>query len=80
MKRLICKPEDQLGQNSLSDIQKHAFFEGLDWENIHSMKVPFELILESERNTSYFKPEALFPEESNDSKRFRLVKDHFVNT
>lgn len=78
VKRLICDPQDRLGQNGISDIQRHAFFEGLDWANIRTTRPPFELNLENELDTRYFKSKDEFPEESYNTSRYYCDRDHFI--
>lgn len=39
-KLLVAKPEERLGFNSIDEIKSHAFFEGIDWDNIHKAKAP----------------------------------------
>ena len=41
IKRLICDPNDRLGTRGVDEIKSHAFFKGLDWDNIRSTKAPW---------------------------------------
>lgn len=51
---LLCDPSKRLGKNGISEIQKHPFFEGLDWSKLHEEEPPFVPRLENEEDTSYF--------------------------
>lgn len=41
IKKLVCDAEDRLGRNGATEIKEHAWFDGLDWDNIKSSKAPF---------------------------------------
>jgi len=51
---LICDREVRLGKNGASEIKKHKFFEGVDFENIFNMKPPFMPKLNNPEDTTYF--------------------------
>ena len=36
LKRLVCEPENRLGKNGATEIKKHPFFDGFDWESVKS--------------------------------------------
>ena len=39
--RLICDKETRLGNSGAKDFKAHPFFEGVDWDNIHTSKIHF---------------------------------------
>ena len=60
-KLFIKDPEKRLGSGptGLNDIQKHPFFESINWESILEKKIkpPFTPKLRSETDTRYIDPE-----------------------
>ena len=41
LKKLICDHEHRLGKSGVAEIKSHAFFEGVDWENIRKGDSPY---------------------------------------
>lgn len=51
LKQLLCDASVRI---DASDIKKHPFFDGFDWDNVRSMKAPFQPQLRDELDTAYF--------------------------
>jgi serine/threonine kinase 38 len=52
IQKLLCDAEDRL--KSLSDIKKHPFFKGIDWENLSTSQAPFIPNLKDDFDHTYF--------------------------
>lgn len=51
---LLCDSSKRLGKNGIAELQRHPFFEGLDWSRLEEEEPPFVPRLENEEDTSYF--------------------------
>lgn len=55
MERLMCTdPKARLGANGASEIKQHAFFAGLDWDNICDAEASFVPSVTDPESTDYF--------------------------
>lgn len=53
-KLLERNPQNRLGANSIEEIKRHPWFNGVDWEHLQDAKPPFVPELTSDEDTSYF--------------------------
>ncbi|KAK9811663.1 hypothetical protein WJX72_007923 [[Myrmecia] bisecta] len=54
IERLLCDVDDRLGTHGVQDIKNHAFFRGMDWDNLYRSRSPFVPIVEHELDTQNF--------------------------
>uniref|UniRef100_A0A7S1KPP5 non-specific serine/threonine protein kinase n=1 Tax=Percolomonas cosmopolitus TaxID=63605 RepID=A0A7S1KPP5_9EUKA len=55
MQHLLCDAQDRVGVKfRVDELKSHAFFKGIDWDNLHQQTPPFHLDLTSETDTRYF--------------------------
>ena len=83
IKSLICDADNRLGKNGVEEIKSHAFFEGLDWNNLKGLKCPYKPGLKNEVDTCNFdkfdesKSDPFHPIEKN-KKRPKKVDINFI--
>ncbi|KAL2153458.1 hypothetical protein VTH82DRAFT_4613 [Thermothelomyces myriococcoides] len=54
IRSLICNSENRLGRGGAHEIKNHAFFRGVEFENLRRIRAPFEPRLTSNIDTTYF--------------------------
>jgi serine/threonine kinase 38 len=54
IRRLVCEAPIRLGSGGAQEIKNHAFFNGVDWNNLRKMTSPYIPQLSSEVDTSNF--------------------------
>lgn len=65
---LCCDANTRLGKNGVQEIKEHAFFKGIDWDNIHKMTPPFVPKLKDDFDTINFPPDDLLPDREDYSQ------------
>lgn len=73
IRRLLCDAPHRLSDPAL--IKRHPFFRGVDWDNLHTVRAPFNPQLKSITDTSYFPTEELsnVPEQIGGDSRLETV-------
>eukprot|EP01094_Clydonella_sp_ATCC50884_P029526 TRINITY_DN926_c0_g1_i1.p1 TRINITY_DN926_c0_g1~~TRINITY_DN926_c0_g1_i1.p1 ORF type:complete len:490 (-),score=189.61 TRINITY_DN926_c0_g1_i1:411-1880(-) len=66
IERLLDDQETRIGANSVSEIMSHPFFNGVDWDNLRSMRAPVIPHLASPTDTKHFE---VYEEEEEESER-----------
>lgn len=51
---LICNTENRLGRGGAHEIKSHAFFRGVEFDQLRRIRAPFEPRLTSNIDTTYF--------------------------
>lgn len=54
IRRLLCDSEHRLGLYGADEIKAHPFFRGIDWDAIRTQVAPFQPVLKSITDTTYF--------------------------
>jgi len=54
IRRFCCDKIDRIGKNGVEEIKNHAFFKGIDWDNIRKQNGPFVPTLEHAFDTRNF--------------------------
>uniref|UniRef100_A0A383V4A7 non-specific serine/threonine protein kinase n=1 Tax=Tetradesmus obliquus TaxID=3088 RepID=A0A383V4A7_TETOB len=81
IQRLMCDVDDRLGTNGVQEIKSHAFFEGVDWEGLHSRAAPYVPRVEHELDTQNFER---FDEDMNMNspaaamRKANIADPHFI--
>lgn len=75
IRKLICQPEDRLGNRGVEEIKSHPFFTSVDWSNIRNIQSPNIPELRSDIDTSNFdkieETEPFYPPETSKKKKLR---------
>lgn len=67
---LVCDAKYRLGaKNGMADFLDHPFFNGIDWDNLFSMKPPFLPELNGPTDTRYFEDQKPLPQNGPPQER-----------
>lgn len=51
---MVCNTENRLGRGGAHELKDHAFFRGVNFDSLRSIRAPFEPRLASNIDTTYF--------------------------
>jgi serine/threonine kinase 38 len=54
LERLVCDKKDRLGKGGASNIKKHPFFKGIDWENLRNSEPAYKPTVNRAFDTNNF--------------------------
>ena len=78
LKRLLCDAETRLGKGGVAEIKQHPFFEGVDWNNMLSVKAPWVPVLKSKTDNINFdkfdEEEPFYPPEETKTQKYKPRK------
>lgn len=75
IKRFMCEAENRLGSKGFEEIQKHPFFEGIDWDHMKKTRAPFAPKLTHDGDVTRFdkfdEEEPFIPVDEKKAKKVR---------
>lgn len=73
IKKMVANADVRLGKNGSEEIKAHAFFKGVDWNNIRQTKAPFIPEIKNDWDTKYFdnfpEQEPFYPQAKKTKKK-----------